>query len=323
MRTRTVLITLFDGVEALDVAGPLGVFAGANDYLAQTSPGRTAYRILQASPGGTPVSTRSGLTLVPDGDLQSMSTPHTLIVPGGSTDPQSLGIPNPALVEWLRSDAAKSQRVMSVCTGAFLLAEAGLLAGHRVTTHWSRADELARRYPEIHVDADPIFIRDGKISTSAGVTSGIDLALALVEDDLGRLAAMTIARYLVMFLRRPGNQRQFSMQLQAQLAQRPNLRGVQQWIADHPDADLSVDALARRAGLSPRQFARAFTAETGTSPGRYVDNTRLETARRLLEDTCDSVERIARSSGYPTPEAMRRAFQRALGVSPAQYRHRT
>jgi transcriptional regulator GlxA family with amidase domain len=172
------------------------------------------------------------------------------------------------------------------------------------------------------VDPDPIYVRDGPVSTSAGVTSGIDLALALVEEDLGRDTALTIARHLVVFLRRPGNQAQFSAQLAAQTAQREPLREVQQWITEHPDDDLSVDSLAARASLSPRHFARAFQSETGMTPGRYVDRVRLEHARRLLEDTGDGIEQISRTSGYGTPEAMRRAFLKTLGTAPAEYRRR-
>jgi transcriptional regulator GlxA family with amidase domain len=209
-----------------------------------------------------------------------------------------------------------------VCTGVFLLAEAGLLDGRKATTHWAYCAALAARYPRIVVDPDPIFVRDGNIATSAGVTAGIDLALALVEEDLGREAALDVARQLVVFLRRPGNQAQFSAQLAGQLASREPLRDVQQWIADHPAADLSVQALASQASLSPRQFARAFAAEVGVPPGRYVDRVRLETARRRLEDTADGIEQTARSCGYGTQEAMRRAFVRALGVSPGEYRRR-
>jgi transcriptional regulator GlxA family with amidase domain len=213
-------------------------------------------------------------------------------------------------------------RLASVCTGAFLLAEAGLLSGRKVTTHWEYCAQLADQYPDVTVDPDPIFIKDGNLATSAGVTAGIDLALALVEDDLGRDAALLAARQLVVFLRRPGSQAQFSAQLSAQVADRQPLREVQQWIADHPAADLSVDALAVRARLSPRHFARAFAAETGLPPGRYVDRARLEAARRHLEDTAEGVEEVARGCGYGTTEAMRRAFVKALGVSPAEYRRR-
>ncbi|WP_435812579.1 GlxA family transcriptional regulator [Streptomyces rubiginosohelvolus] len=312
MTQRTVLAVLFDGVQSLDVTGPMEVFAGAS-----RAPG-VAYDLRTASLDGGPVRTSGGLTLVPGSSLAEAPVPHTLLVPGGhgTRDAQ------PELTAWLRVRAGQAERLVSVCTGALLLARAGLLDGHRVTTHWNYCEQLARDHPAVHVDPDPIFVRDGHLATSAGVTAGIDLALALVEEDHGRDLALTIARHLVVFLRRPGNQAQFSAQLSAQTAQREPLREVQHWITQHPDADLAVDALAARARLSPRHFARAFREETGTTPGRYVDRVRLEHARRLLEDTSDSVERIAGASGYGTPEAMRRAFVKALATAPAEYRRR-
>ncbi|MFF8015069.1 DJ-1/PfpI family protein [Streptomyces sp. NPDC007929] len=312
MAPRTVLAVLFDGLQSLDVTGPLEVFAGAD----WTSPG--AYRIRTASLDGAPVRTTSGLTLVPDEALTGAADPDILLVPGG---PGSLR-PDPRLVDWVRERGPRAARLVSVCTGAAVLAAAGLLDGRRATTHWAYCDRIAREHPAVEIDPDPVYVRDGHISTSAGVTAGIDLALALVEEDLGRDAALTIARHLVVFLRRPGNQAQFSAQLAAQTAHREPLRDVQRWITDHPEADLSVDTLAGRARLSPRHFARAFRAETGMTPGRYVDRVRLEHARRLLEDTADGVEEIARASGYGTPEAMRRAFVRTLGTPPAEYRRR-
>jgi transcriptional regulator GlxA family with amidase domain len=264
------------------------------------------------------VRTSSGLTLVPDGGLAAAAAPHTLVVPGGA----GARADNELVTAWLRRLAPTVERITSVCTGAFLLAGAGLLVGRHVTTHWAYADALQRQFPDVAVDPEPIYVRDGAFVTSAGVTAGIDLALALVEEDVGRDAALAVARHLVVFLRRPGSQAQFSAQLQAQLARRPAVREVQHWISERPGADLSVDVLAARAGLSPRQFARCFTAETGVTPGRYVDRVRMEAARRELEDTGDGVEQVARSCGYGTPEAMRRAFIRSLGVSPAGYRQR-
>ncbi|MFJ8797239.1 MULTISPECIES: GlxA family transcriptional regulator [unclassified Streptomyces] len=309
---RTVLIVLFDGVQSLDVTGPLEVFAGAEAHRADS------YRIRTASLDGAPVRCSSGLVLVPDHPLAEAPAPHTLLVPGG----RGTRNPDPLLVDWLRAHGPGAERLVSVCTGAILLAAAGLLDGRRATTHWAYCDRLARDHPAVEVDPDPIYVRDGHVATSAGVTSGIDLALALVEDDLGRAAALTIARHLVVFLRRPGNQAQFSVQLAAQTARREPLREVQQWISEHPGGDLSVESLAARARLSPRHFARAFQAETGTTPGRYVEGVRLEHARRLLEDTPDGVEEISRASGYGTPEAMRRAFVKTLGSAPAEYRRR-
>ena len=315
---RTVLIPLFDGVQSLDVTGPLEVFAGANSWRSRRGGSLPGYDIRTASLGGRPVRTSSGLRLAPDDDLGEVGAPDLLIVPGGEGTRRA----DPELVAWLRERGRDAERLVSVCTGAFLLAEAGLLGGRRVTTHWAYCAALAARFPEVTVDPDPIFVRDGNVVTSAGVTAGIDLALALVEDDLGRDAALDIARHLVVFLRRPGNQAQFSAQLAAQLANREPLRDVQRWIADHPAADLSVETLASRARLSPRQFARAFAAEVGVPPGRYVNRVRLELARHRMEDTANGVEQTARFCGYGTPEAMRRAFIRTLGVSPDEYRRR-
>jgi transcriptional regulator GlxA family with amidase domain len=303
---RDVLIVLFDRMQSLDAVGPLEVFSGAG------------FRVRTASLGGATVRTTSGLRIVPDAELREAAVSDLLLVPGGEGAREY----NPELVDWLRRNAGQARQLASVCTGAFLLAEAGLLTGRRVTTHWRYCATLARLYPDVTVDPEPIFVRDGNLVTSAGVTAGIDLALALVEEDLGRDRALAIARGLVVFLRRPGNQAQFSAQLTAQMAHREPLRDVQQWIADNPAADLSVEALADRASLSPRQFARAFTAEVGITPGRYVDRVRLEAARRHLEDTADGVEETASACGYGTPEAMRRAFLRSLGTGPAEYRHR-
>jgi transcriptional regulator GlxA family with amidase domain len=312
MEQRDVLVVLFDGLQSLDVSGPVEVFTGA----ALGAPG--AYRIRTASVDGGPVRTSSGLTLTPDLALADAPAPHTLLVPGG----EGTRDPDPRLIDWLRTHAHLARRKVSVCSGALLMAEAGLLDGRRVTTHWNLCDTLARRFPAVRVEPEPIYVRDGDLATSAGVTAGIDLALALVEEDLGRDLALAVARQLVVFLRRPGNQTQFSAQLAAQTAERRPLRDVQQWISENPSADLSVEALAARAGLSPRHFARAFRDETGTTPGRYAERVRLEAARRRLEDTADGIEQVARRCGYGTPETMRRAFLRHLGAGPAEYRRR-
>jgi transcriptional regulator GlxA family with amidase domain len=303
---RDVLVVLFDGVQSLDVTGPLEVFSNAG------------YRTATASLGGGMVRTTSGLRLTPDADLDDLRPRDLLLVPGGAGARRR----DRELVGWLSRQAHHARQLASVCTGTFLLAEAGLLAGRRVTTHWEHCATLKDQYPDLDVDPEPIYVRDGNVITSAGVTAGIDLALALVEDDLGRDAALRIARELVVFLRRPGNQAQFSAQLAAQMASREPLRDVQQWIADNPAADLSVETLASRASLSPRQFARAFAAEVGVTPGRYVELVRLESARRRMEDTAAGVQETARICGYGTPEAMRRAFVRTLGVNPAEYRRR-
>lgn len=319
-RPELVLAVLFDGVQSLDVTGPIEVFAGAGQATG------TPYDIRTATLDGAPIRTSSGLTLTPDTSLTAFAeglaagrgARVTLLVPGGEGTRQA----DPRLVEWLRAHGPRADRLVSVCTGAFLLAGAGLLDGRRAATHWNFSERLARTHPEVDVDPDAIYVRDGHIATSAGVTSGIDLALALVEEDHGREAALTVARHLVVFLRRPGNQAQFSAQLSVQTAVREPLRDLQQYISEHPDADLSVESLAARASLSPRHFARAFQAETGTTPGRYVERVRIEHARRLLEDSSDGVEGISRACGYGTPETMRRAFVKTLGTAPAEYRRR-
>ncbi|MFF4428711.1 GlxA family transcriptional regulator [Streptomyces sp. NPDC001513] len=315
MSSRNVLVVLYDGVQSLDVTGPVEVFAAVARF-----PGLAGYRIATASPGGAPVRTSSGLTLVPDGDLESArpGAGTTLLVPGGRYTADF----EPRLTDWLRAHGGGAERLVSVCTGGLLLAEAGLLDGRRATTHWYACEQMARDYPAVAVDPDPIYVRDGPVATSAGVTAGIDLALALVEEDHGKDVALAIARHLVVFLHRPGNQAQFSAQLAAQTARREPLRDVQQWITEHPDGDLSVEALAARARLSPRHFARAFQTETGVTPGRYVERVRVEHARRLLEEGSSGIAQVARACGYGTPEALRRAFVKTLGQPPTEYRRR-
>lgn len=309
MSLRNVLVLVYDGVQSLDVTGPVEVFAGAGRY-----------RVRTVSPGGAAVRTSSGLTLVPDGGLEDErpGPRTTVLVPGGRHTADF----EPRLTDWLRAHGGGAERLVSVCTGGLLLAEAGLLDGRRATTHWNACERMARDYPRVAVDPDPIYVRDGPVATSAGVTAGIDLALALVEEDHGRDLAMAIARHLVVFLRRPGGQAQFSAQLAAQTARREPLRDVQHWVAEHPAEDLGVEALAARARLSPRHFARAFRAETGVTPGRYVERVRVEHARRLLEETGDGVAEISRACGYRTPEALRRAFLKTLGQPPSEYRRR-
>ena len=225
-------------------------------------------------------------------------------------------------MSWVRAAAKRSRRVCSVCTGAFILGAAGLLEDRRVTTHWASCDLLAEQYPSATVEPDQIYVRDGDLYTSAGVTAGMDLALALVEEDLGRATALEAARWLVMFVKRPGGQSQFSAQLAAQTAEREPLRELQDWIAGNLDADLSVPALAARAHMSERNFARAFRKELGMTPAAYVETARVEAARIALESGDTPVEAVARGNGFGTVETMRRAFHRRLGVGPADYRAR-
>jgi transcriptional regulator GlxA family with amidase domain len=320
-KPRKIAILAFPGVQSIDVAGPLEVFAGAHTLLQASGRSESGYDVLVLSCDGAPLRTSSGLTILPHGDFER--TPlqlDTLIVAGGFGSHEASE--DPDTIEWLARTSARARRTASVCTGAFLLAAAGLLDGRRATTHWAAAAELGRRYPSVRVDPEPIFLRDGDIWTSAGVTAGMDLALALVEEDLDRDTALTIARHLVLFLRRPGNQAQFSATLASQEPIKEPLRDTRHHIVENLAGDLSVEALALHAHMSPRHFARSFRAEAGVTPARYVESVRLEAARRALEDSAQPIAAVARSCGFGTAETMRRSFLRGLGVGPAEYRRR-
>jgi transcriptional regulator GlxA family with amidase domain len=311
---RRVVILAFPGVQTLDVTGPAEVLRAATKL---HPPG---YEVTVVAPEEGPLRT-STVTMLPDVSIDACRFPvDTLIVAGGTGTRRAED--DEALINWLRKAASRSRRVTSVCTGAFLLAKAGLLDGRRATTHWASCADLAQRYPAVSVEPDPIFVRDGNVATSAGVTAGMDLALALVEEDLGREVALEAARWLVLFLKRPGGQAQFSAQLAAQTAERAPLRELQAWIPDHLGEDLSVPALARRAAMSERNFARAFRRETGMTPAAYVEAARVESARMALETGDLPVEQVARQAGFGTVETMRRAFARRVGVSPMDYRSR-
>ena len=310
---REIVFLIFPDFQILDLTGPLEVFSQAE----RRSGGNYVLRTVALEPG--PVTSSSGLQVNAEA-ANPFAGADTLIVVGGrGTD---AAVDDPEFVAWIKTAASRVRRVASVCNGAFLLAEAGLLDGRRATTHWSNAADLAERYPAVTVDADPIFIRAGEVATSAGVTSGIDLALALVEEDLGGASARAVARQLVVFVQRPGNQRQFSVQLTAQRPAREPIRELLAHIAEHPEADLSVPALAARVGLSERQFLRVFPAETGHSPAGYVEAARVEAACRLLETTEEGLERIARVCGFGTLRTLQRSFHRVLAVAPHEYRER-
>ena len=315
MSTRRIVLLAFDRLQALDLVGPAEVFSMAS----RLSDG--AYSLEVVASEKTEISTSSGLHLRPDRSLAACRGPiDTLVVVGGEGVPQALR--DERLVSWIVKAASRSRRVASVCNGAFVLARAGLLDGRRATTHWSACETLQRRHPATTVEPDSIFVKDGDVYTSAGVTAGMDLSLALVEEDLGRRAALEVARWLVLFLKRPGGQSQFSAQLSAQAADREPLRDLQAWIADNLEQDLSVPALAERACMSPRNFARAFRREVGVTPAVYVEAARIETARVALDGTQEPIESIARRCGFGTVETMRRAFHRRLGVGPSSYRER-
>ncbi|HEX2840475.1 GlxA family transcriptional regulator [Hyphomicrobium sp.] len=315
--TRTVAILAMPGVQLLDVSGPLDVFAEAN-----VQAGAVAYRLIvgACSPGS--LISSSGLRLIPDfvvGEGANMRI-DTLLVAGC---PNATEITlNPSALGWLRRTAAKSRRFGSVCSGAFALAAAGLLNDVRVTTHWAVAKALAEAFPEVTVDEDAIHVRDGKVRTAAGVTAGLDLALALVEEDLGRDIAMRVASQLVMFFKRPGGQLQFSRKGEAGPVGRSALQEVQRWVAANPSLDHSVAKLAKRVNVSPRHFSRMFRAEVGMTPAAWVEVARVEAARRILEDGQDAPKKVAARCGFADVDVLRRAFQRRVGVTPADYRRR-
>src|SRR5689334_17816823 len=317
-----VAMLAFQDVQVLDVMGPLEVFSRTARWLRDHGHrADLAYTVEIVSLKRGAFRTSSGLRLHADHAIAEVDRGvDTLLVAGG------IGVErfrdHAGLLRWIRRQSGQVRRLASICTGAFFLAEAGLLEGRRATTHWNHCDAFARQFPRITVEPDTIFVRDGSLYTSAGVTAGMDLALALVEEDFGREVALAAARELVMFLKRPGGQAQFSAQLSVQLAEHDSLRDLQAWIAEHPDEDLSIDRLATRVAMSARNFARVFTREVGMTPARYVASVRLETARRLLEETTEPLEAVCSESGHGTPESMRRAFLRAVGVPPGQYRER-
>ena len=314
---RTVIFFAFSGMQTLDVVGPLEVFATAS--LVAAAKGRDGYQPVIASVDGKPVTTSSGLTLATTKLLDPDKPADTLVLPGGAGVHAARA--DARVVDWTRTVAAGARRVASVCTGAFLAAQAGLLDGCVATTHWGSADQLAREFPSIVVDPDPIFVRSSAtVWTAAGVTAGIDLALSLVEDDHGTEVAQTVARWLVLHLRRPGGQTQFAAPVWVARAKREPIRAVQDAIESEPGGAHSICELARRAAMSPRHFTRVFTDEVGEAPGAYVERVRTEAARRQLEQTEDTVATIAARCGFGTPETMRRNFIRRVGVPPDRYR---
>jgi transcriptional regulator GlxA family with amidase domain len=318
-RPRHIVIVAFDRVQLLDVAGPLQAFTTAGELEAfHRSP--APYRLTVVCRRGGQVATSSGLRLVAEPFERVRRQPiDTLIVAGGYGIEHA--VRDRSFMRFISVCAERSRRICSVCTGAFALAEAGLLDGRRATTHWAHCVELGARYPRLHVEPDPIFICDGKIWTSAGVTAGIDLALALIEQDHGRPVALGVARELVVFLKRPGGQSQFSALLAAQTADGV-FGNLQKWILENLVGDLSVERLAEKAGMSPRNFARVFVQSTGTTPAKAVERIRVEAARRVLEETATSLSVVADRCGFRTEERMRRSFIRHLGTVPRQYRQR-
>jgi transcriptional regulator GlxA family with amidase domain len=316
MPTTPIYIACFTGVELLDVAGPTSVFSTATSLLRRKS----GYDVRLVAERAGPVVTSSGVTLTAEQALGSVrGAIDTLIVPGGLQGALDSASP---LVPIVRRLAPRVRRLASVCSGAFILSRAGLLDGRAAVTHWAACDQLRRSNPHCRVEDDRIFVRDGNVWTSAGVSTGIDLALAMVEEDHGAQLALEISRWLVVYLRRPGGQSQFSAPLAAQVAERDGIRKLLLWMSENVQADLSVAALAQRASMSERTFARVFKAETRFTPAAYVERLRVDAARRSLESSKKTVKQIARLSGFGTVETMHRAFRRSVGSTPLEYRER-
>jgi len=315
--TLRVAVLAFADVELLDVVGPLQAFATASGLIGGASP---AYRVDIVAEKRGPLQASSGLSIVASAGLVSPADIDTLLVAGGRGIEAACR--RRPLVEWLRHAASIVRRIGSVCTGAMLLAEAGLLDGRRAVTHWNWCDRLASRHPAVSVERDAIFLQDRGIWTSAGVTAGIDLALAMVEADHGPGSALRAAQELVMFRRRPGGQAQFSAELIAEATASPPLRLLQNWVLENLTADLSIEALASRLAMSPRNFTRLFVRDTGITPAVFVERARLQQARRLLETTTHSIDVIAASCGFRSADVMRRALLRRLGIGPTDYRDR-
>lgn len=310
---RSVAMLIYPGVTPLDVTGPLQVFDMANRLSK-----RHLYDIATVAPAAEPVPTSLGFAFIPTCAMTALPLPvDTLLVSGGS-GPDSMVRPD--IVDWLRGSRSKARRFGSICTGAFALGAAGLLDGKRATTHWNQGAELARRHPAAQVEIDAIFIRDGDLYTSAGISAGIDLALAMVEEDHGRDLALSIARILVLFLKRSGGQAQFSPQLRAQFSTVPAVRRAQLWCHENLASDLRVSALCKVAGMSERDFTRKFRQDTGRSPGEYVVSARLEAACQVLAETTVPLKAVAQRCGFGSAAAMRRAFMQRIGVPPMQYR---
>jgi transcriptional regulator GlxA family with amidase domain len=324
-KERLVVVLAFEGMQLLDVAGPVQTFASANEMAKEAGP--APYRVVVASRCGGPLVTSAGLPLLtqPLAAATRKAPVDTLILPGGPGVHTALK--DKHIVDWVRRQISSARRIASVCTGAFLLAETGILAGRRATTHWKSCGRLQELYPDVLVDPDPIYVHDERIWTSAGVTAGIDLSLALIEEDLGRKIAMQVARHLVVFLNRPGGQSQFSVPLEAQAAaadgNAPNhFAPLHGWIAENLTGDLRVEQLAHQAGMSPRTFARIYAAKMGITPARMVEKIRIEAVRRILEETDMPIKRISSECGFGQEDRLRRAFGRQVGTTPAEYRQR-
>jgi transcriptional regulator GlxA family with amidase domain len=321
-KPRTVLLFTYNEGMMLDVVGPADVFAAATEFANARKPNSAPpYNVEVIAQTAGPLTMSNGVQLVASRAYKDVRGPiDTLLLCGGNEAGMRKVEQDPKFSQWLKRTAGKVSRLGSVCSGAFFLARAGLLDGHRVTTHWVACEQLAAEHPEVDVVEDAIFVKSGSIYTSAGVSAGIDLALAMVEEDLGREIAMNVARHLVLFLRRPGGQSQFSAQLAAQSAKTDKFDTLVSYVTDNPNADLSVPALADKAAMSPRNFARLFREEVGETPAKYVERVRLDAARRKLEEDEDKVDAVAAATGFGTAETLRRTMKRHMATTPEAYR---
>lgn len=320
-RPHRVAMVGFDDAQILDITGPLEVFSRTSRWLVDAGVWRTpCYEILLLGERRGSIRTSSGIKLEVSAPYSEASRIDTLLVAGGVGTEQALG--NENLLAWLRAQSKRVERLGSICTGALILAAAGLLKDRPATTHWAYCEQLGRMAPGTTVNADAIYVKSGRLYTSAGVTTGMDMALAMVEEDHGRAVALAVAQALVMFLKRPGGQSQFSRHLQAQHTRDEKLGELELWMLDHLDLHLDVETLAARASMSPRHFARRFAAEVGTTPAEYVARARVDAARRLLEETALSLKEVATRCGFSEEQNLRRAFLKRLRVTPTDYRDR-
>ena len=318
-KTKHIVILVPENVSILDVAGPLDVFTKAKECVRENDQAmdRTYTTHVLSFDSLIQVNTSSGLPIITEGGIESVNYEiDTILVAGNST----LKVIPQSLLDWLNDKTDKVRRMGSICAGAFVLAKAGILDGRRATTHWMVCDKLAKLYPEVKVETDPIFVKDGNVYTSAGISTGMDLSLAMVEEDFGRDMAVAVARRLVLFLKRPGNQSQFSNILNYQSVDYEPIKVIQDWIVDHLDDELTVEMLAEKAMMSPRNFARVFLRETGITPAKYIEKIRLETARRRLEETRLTLDEISTECGVGNADGLRRLFLRHMKTTPSDYR---
>ncbi|MEM9055851.1 MAG: GlxA family transcriptional regulator [Pseudomonadota bacterium] len=316
-KTKRIGFLAFDGFQGLDLIGPLEAFEEANQLPGST---RRPYQTVVVTRDGEPAVADSGITLCAHASIDDCPPLHTLIIAGGA-GARRMDFPQ-AVVHWIAQSAPRLARLGSICTGLFILARTGLLDGERVTTHWQHIDEASENFPALHVVGDALFLRQGKLFTAAGVSAGIDLALALIEEDHGPAVAADVARHLVVFFKRPGDQRQYSSMLRHQTESPDEFANLVAWIADNLSADLSSPALAERVGLSERQFRRRFARVFGETPTQRIERIRMETACTWLGSERATVEQIAADLGYRSADTFRRAFERHRGVTPTEYRSR-